>query len=67
YRGHLALPAALADIVDIMDPDWSTATYLKFVFDNGDVVYWSKRRDQLWPFYVATRHGASVLVAYHRQ
>lgn len=59
------LPADLADIVDAYDPDWASASYLKYVFDNGDLVYWSKDRGQYWPFYVATARAASVLVKWN--
>jgi hypothetical protein len=57
------LPDDLADVVDAMDPDWRTATYRRYAFENGDVVYWSMQRGQLWPFYAQTRQGHAALVA----
>ncbi len=58
------LPADLRDVVDAMMPSWSSMTYLKYVFDNGDTVYWAKEGDILWPFYVETTRGAGVLVSW---
>ncbi|MGM0574246.1 MAG: hypothetical protein ACQEXJ_00745 [Myxococcota bacterium] len=61
------LPVDLADVADAMDPAWRDATYQKYVFDNGDVVYWPRGRGHLWPFFVRTSQGAGVLVSWNDQ
>ena len=58
------LPADLKDVADAMNPTWSTGTYRRYTFDNGDVVYWSRSRGEYWPFYTRNRQGEGVLVSW---
>ncbi|MBM4353017.1 MAG: hypothetical protein FJ109_04360 [Deltaproteobacteria bacterium] len=45
---------------DAMVPGWRQATYRKFQFANGDVVYWAA--GALWPFFVDCQTGYGLLV-----
>jgi hypothetical protein len=60
-----SLPVDLMDIADAMNPTWAEQSYKKYVFDNGDQVYWTKGNGDLWPFYVRTQRGEGVLVRFN--
>ena len=61
------VPADLQDVLDALNPTWSVGTYRRYTFDNGDVVYWARDREQYWPFYVQNRQGEGVLVRWNGQ
>lgn len=61
-----ALPADLEDVADAFDPTWRDATYKRYDFENGDLVYWSVGRGHLWPFYSRTSQGHAVLVSWNQ-
>lgn len=60
-----ALPSDLADVADAEVPGWQSKSYLKYVFDNGDVVYWARDEGWLWPFYTENANAATVLVRWN--
>lgn len=59
------LPADLADVVDAYGVGWRDATYKRYTFDNGDIVYWAQSSGKYWPFYVRTSQGVGVLVKWN--
>lgn len=59
------LPGDLADVADAAVPGWRSKAYLKYSFDNGDVVYWAKDENWLWPFYTSNASAVTLLVKWN--
>lgn len=57
-----AMTPELEAIADATVPGWRGATYLKYEFANGDLVFWAK--GQLWPFFVDSVQGYGLLVEH---
>jgi hypothetical protein len=60
-----ALPSDLADVADAEVPGWQSKSYLKYVFDNGDLVYWANDEGWLWPFYTQNAQAVTLLVRWN--
>lgn len=54
------LPDMMALIGDSLDSEWRTRSYKRYVFRNGDVVYWAP--GFLWPFYIENAQGRGLLI-----
>ena len=59
------LPGDLRDVADAVVPDWGSKTYIKYSFANGDVVYWAKDGNWLWPFFTQNAAASTLLVAWN--
>lgn len=59
------LPSDLRDVADLSVPGWESKSYLKYTFPNGDVVYWAKDANWLWPFYTQNASAATLLVKWN--
>ena len=59
------LPGDLADVADAAVPGWRTEAYLKYSFPNGDVVYWAKDKNWLWPFFTQNAAAVTLLVSWN--
>ena len=56
-----AMTPELEAIADAQSAGWRDASYRKYEFANGDLVYWAK--GQVWPFYMDTQQGFGLLVS----
>jgi len=54
------MTAELEKAADAVLPGWRAASYLKYTFENGDVVFWMN--GQVWPFFVDGAQGYGLLV-----